>query len=59
MNKWLVIITCPDCTGQDDFGCFDGGTDKEEFETYEDAERWAIESVDDSIYTYEIIDISK
>ena len=27
-TQWFVIISCDDCTGVDDQGCFDGGVER-------------------------------
>ena len=55
-TKFRVRIYCPDCTGEDMGGCFDGGTKllDDIFETREQAEKAGDEYVDDSIWNYEI-----
>lgn len=37
MNKYVVKITCPDCTGIDSQGCFDGGYGYLENDDFESA----------------------
>lgn len=32
-RRWRYVLRCPDCTGQDEQGCFGGGSEESE-ETY-------------------------
>lgn len=54
---YKVVIWCPDCTGQDFEGCFDGGTEWETFNTLREAEIFVEKRTRDSIYLYEIIEL--
>jgi len=68
MRKYVVKITCPDCTGIDSLGCFDGGYgylendffEVETFDTIAEAERawdkaW---DGDHGIWEFEIVEAS-
>lgn len=55
--RWRYRLWCPDCTGVDPDGCFEGGTELSEdtFETEQEAVAAAITACyDDSIWRYEI-----
>lgn len=67
--KYRVRIFCPDCTGDDYQGCFDGGTEllcgpgiddgPIEFDTKEEAESAGADECAKSIWKFEIEVIQK
>jgi hypothetical protein len=55
MSGWYAIVWCPDCTGQDPMGCFDGGTETHgPFQTEQEARTAGDKAIHDSIYRYDI-----
>lgn len=65
--SYFVRLSCPDCTGEDPQGCFDGGTElidekisgkwrPKPFATIAEALAAGYDAIDDSIYRFEIED---
>ena len=54
VKRWRLTVWCPDCTGQDFDGCFDGGVETKEFPSREDAERAGDAATRDCIWEYEV-----
>lgn len=56
--KYRYRLSCPDCTGIDPEGCFDGGTwtSEDEFDTPEEAADAGYEATRRTITEYEVID---
>ncbi len=55
--KFEAVVSCPDCSGEDPMGCFEGGVSCETFDTREEAEEWAENLVGDSIWQYKIYEL--
>lgn len=55
-RRYRVRVWCPDCTGVDFQGCFEGGDDlsEETYATHEEAEAAGHESVRHSIYEFDV-----
>jgi hypothetical protein len=57
LPPFSVEVWCPDCTGIDPLGCFDGGCEKSgPYESYAKAVDAAHSLTDDSIWRFSIYD---
>jgi hypothetical protein len=55
IEYYRVLVTCPDCTGSDGHGCFDGETRVlGPFETRREAEDTGEHFVSGTIWSYEV-----
>lgn len=52
---FLLQVWCPDCTGEDFQGCFDGGSEEEWFKTAEAAIQTADETCHDVIWNARVL----
>ncbi len=57
--KYRCVIWCPDCTGEDPQGCFDGGSDIEVFDTKEEAIAYGEKCTAQSIWRYDTEEVSE
>lgn len=56
MSKVIVELSCGDCTGEDEQGCFEGGTELKEFDSLEKAIKYAERVTNDTIWEYRLLD---
>lgn len=58
MKKYHYRLSCPDCTGIDPQGCFDGETYTSEdvFDTPQEANKAGWKATLSNIYEYEVVD---
>ncbi|HJT55901.1 MAG TPA: hypothetical protein VJ761_05365 [Ktedonobacteraceae bacterium] len=56
--KYHYRLSCPDCTGIDPQGCFDGGTytSEEEYDTPQEAMEEGYKATLHNIYEFEVVD---
>jgi len=55
-GKYILEVSCPDCTGEDPQGCFGGDVDQEYFDDLEEAIKSGEKSTNDGIWEYRILD---
>lgn len=59
LSNIIVELSCRDCTGEDPQGCFDGGTEQKEFDSLEEAIKYAERVTSDVPWEYVLIDVER
>ena len=58
-TKYDVSVWCPDCSGQDYQGCFDGLDEHKVFDTLEEAKIWGEGMVGKGIWRFNIEEVAE